>query len=102
MTFALIMFVIMIVLIVIGFDITFAMIAATLLYMAAVFWKDGVNLAPAIPQLMGDGINDELLLAVPLFVLLGSLMHVSGITEATPPTKAPAGPRLIGGFHWLG
>ena len=94
MTFALIMFVIMIALIVIGFDITFAMVAATLFYMAAIYWKDGVNLTPAIPQLMGDGINDELLLAVPLFVLLGSLMHVSGITEALMRM-------LLRGLQWL-
>lgn len=79
---AVLMLVVMIGLIVIGFDISFSMIAATLLYMALVYVEEGVNLTPAIPQVMGDSISDELLLAVPLFVLLGSLMHVSGITEA--------------------
>jgi tripartite ATP-independent transporter DctM subunit len=94
MTFALIMFVMMIVLIVIGFDITFSMIAATLFYMVASYFVDGVNLTPAIPQIMGDGVSDELLLAVPLFVLLGSLMHISGITEALMRA-------LLRGLQWL-
>lgn len=94
MTYALIMFAVMIALIVVGFDITFAMVAATLFYMMAVYFIDGVNLTPAIPQVMGDGVSDELLLAVPLFVLLGSLMHVSGITETLMRA-------LLRGLQWL-
>ncbi len=94
MTLALFMFAVMVGLIIIGFDITFAMVAAALLYMGSTYYMDGVNLTTAIPQLMGDGINDELLLAVPLFVLLGSLMHVSGITEALMRA-------LLWGLQWL-
>jgi len=93
-TLALIMFAIMIALIVIGFDITFSMMLAALLYMAGIYSVEGVNLTTAIPQIMGDGVNDELLLAVPLFILLGSLMHVSGITEALMRA-------LLRGLQWL-
>lgn len=81
MTAALIMFVSMIVLVVVGFDIALSMIVATLVYMAIVFAIERQDLTAAITQLMGDGINQELLFAVPLFVLMGNLMHVSGITE---------------------
>lgn len=94
MTAALVMFVLMIALIVIGFDITFSMIAAALVYMAAFWWREGVDLTSAIPQQMGDGINDELLLAVPLFILLGSLMQASGITESLMRA-------LLQLLHWL-
>ncbi len=78
---ALIMFTAMIVLVVVGFDIALAMILATLAYMAIIFAREGQDLTAAVTQQMGDGINQELLFAVPLFVLMGNLMHISGITE---------------------
>lgn len=81
MTAALLMFIVMIALVIVGFDIALAMIVATLAYMALLFVRDGQDLTPALTQVMGDGINQELLFAVPLFVLMGNLMHVSGITE---------------------
>jgi len=81
MTAALVMFVTMIALIVVGFDVALAMIAASVVYVVIIHFAEGLNLSSIIPQLMGDGMNAELLFAVPLFVLMGSLMHASGITE---------------------
>jgi tripartite ATP-independent transporter DctM subunit len=81
MTAALIMFATMIALIIIGFDVALAMIAASIVYVVIIHFAEGLDLSSIIPQLMGDGMNAELLFAVPLFVLMGSLMHASGITE---------------------
>lgn len=81
MTAALIMFATMIALIIIGFDVALAMIAASIAYVVIIHFAEGLDLSSIIPQLMGDGMNAELLFAVPLFVLMGSLMHASGITE---------------------
>jgi len=76
------MLAVMVALIVAGFDIALAMIAATFAYLAITWLEEGMNLSAIVPQLMADGMNAELLFAVPLFVLMGNLMHISGITEA--------------------
>lgn len=81
MTAALVMFVVMIGLIVLGFDVALSMIGASAIYVLITYLIEGQNLSSILPQLMGDGINAELLFAVPLFVLMGNLMHTSGITE---------------------
>lgn len=94
MTAALLMFISMIALIIVGFDIAFAMIGASLLYVVVTHFLEGQNLSAIVPQLMGDGMNAELLFAVPLFVLMGNLMHVSGLTEALMRA-------LLKGLHWL-
>lgn len=70
----------MIVLIVLGFDVALSMIGSTLLYFGLKVVLQGVDQFTVVPQLMADQLRSDALVSVPLFILMGALMTVSGIT----------------------
>ncbi|ALJ22099.1 TRAP transporter large permease [Microbacterium sp. No. 7] len=70
----------MIVLIVIGFDVALSMIGSTLVYFALKMLLQGADQFTVVPQLMADQLRSDALVSVPLFILMGALMTVSGIT----------------------
>lgn len=70
----------MIVLIILGFDVALSMIGSTLLYFALKVILQGIDQFTVVPQLMADQLRSDALVSVPLFILMGALMTVSGIT----------------------
>lgn len=69
-------------LIVVGFDIAFAMVLAAAFYFLVGPLLGTVDVPLSIiPQVMSDSLTQELLVAIPLFVLTGRLMSDGGITE---------------------
>lgn len=64
-------------LIVIGFPVAFALGGASLLYV----WGEGTSPLLVVVHRMVGGVDSFPLLAIPFFIMAGSLMNTSGITE---------------------
>lgn len=76
--YGLIMCVFFIVICLLGFSISGAALAASLLYLVL----NGGNISlSVITQMMCSGINQYSMLAVPMFVLAGNIMNFGGVTE---------------------
>ena len=72
-----IIFIIWILLLFIGIPVGFTLLIAALAYFALGDW----NLIFASAAQLIDGINNFTLLAIPFFILTGTLMNASGITD---------------------
>ena len=76
--YGLIMCVFFIVICLLGFSISGAALAASLLYLVL----NGGNISlSVITQMMCSGINQYSMLAVPMFILAGNIMNFGGVTE---------------------
>ena len=76
MIFGLTMFIVFLVLLLIGFPVSFSMIISTLIAL----FMGGYSLEVFTTQVI-EGIKGYTLLAVPLFILAGNLMNSAGITQ---------------------
>lgn len=76
MTVGISMFIILIVLIIIGFPISFAMALAALVALTM-----GGYAQTMLATMTIEGVNSYILLAVPFFILAGNLMNSTGITK---------------------
>ena len=72
-----IMFVLLFLMIGLGFTIWFAMGASGVLYLLI---RGDVSLRLIVSQMVA-GVNSDTLIAIPFFILAGNLMSVSGITK---------------------
>ena len=82
------------VLLVIGVPIAYALGLSSLLY----FLIEQPDLAVVVPQRIFSGMNNQALIALPLFILMGQVMNSSGITARLIDLSMAVVGRLRGGL----
>lgn len=94
MIFGLTMFIVFLVLLLIGFPVSFSMIISTLIAL----FMGGYSLEVFTTQVI-EGIKGYTLLAVPLFILAGNLMNSAGITQRIFDFSVAIVGFIRGGLH---